>query len=151
MPRTSPSAWLLPAVALLAGVLGTDAIWVAVAVATGRPCSWMAPVAALDLALLLRLAGAAPGRRRQLAAVAATALAVALAQWLTVATQLGLGLGLEPLASALRLGPALARQLLLLSLDRWDLAWLLCSLPLAALFASRSRREARDDGAPPPA
>jgi hypothetical protein len=127
--------------AVLAGVLGADAVWVVLAVASGRPCSWMALLVAVDVALLLRVAGAPPGVARVAVAVLATALAVALAQWLIVATQLGIMLGLQPLDSALRLGPALARQLMRLSLDRGDLAWLLVSLPLAALLARRSRGE----------
>ena len=142
MPTTtSASAWLFPIVAVSAGVLGAVALWVTLAVATGTPCSWMALLAAVDVALLLRLSGARPGGKRIVAAVLATALAVALAQWLIVATQLGLVLGLRPLDSATRLGPALARQLMFLSLDGGDLAWLLASLPLAALLALRSRRE----------
>ena len=127
--------------AMVAGMLGADAVWVLLAVASGRPCSWMAMLVAVDVALLLRVAGAPPGVPRVAVAVLATALAVALAQWLIVATQLGIVLGLQPLDSALRLGPALARQLMHLSLDRGDLAWLLASLPLAALLARRSRRE----------
>ena len=143
MPNTSSAnAWLFPLVAVTAGVLGIDALWVAVAVATGRPCSWMALLAAVDVAVLLRLSGVRPGSRRVLACVLATVLAVALAQWLIVATHLGLMLGLQPLDSALRLGPALAGQLMALSMDRGDLAWLLASLPLAALLALRGRREA---------
>jgi glucan phosphoethanolaminetransferase (alkaline phosphatase superfamily) len=141
LPRISATAWLLPAVALLAGVLGVDAVWVAIAVASNRPCSWLAMLAALDVALLLRLTGVPPGFGRQLLAVLATALAVALAQWLIVATQLGIALGLQPVPSALRLGPSLAIQLMKLSLDRLDLVWLLASLPLAILLAARSRRE----------
>jgi len=143
LPTTSASAWLLPGAALLAGVLGADAVWVGLAVASNRPCSWMALLAAVDVALLLRLTGVAPGTARITVAVLATALAVALAQWLIVATQMGVVLGLQPLDSAARLGPVLARQLLSLSLDRGDLAWMLASLPLAALLSARSRREAR--------
>ena len=135
------SAWLLPAVALLAGILGTDAAWVALSVVGGRPCSWFAPIAALDLALLLRFAGAPAGGARVAVAVAGTALAVLLAQWLIVSTQMGMALGLHPVESALRLGPALAMQFWRLSLDRLDLAWMLASLPLAALLAQRSRAE----------
>ena len=141
MPSNSASSRLLPILAVSAGVLGADAVWVALAVATGTPCSWMALLAALDVVLLLRLTGVAPGSARVLAAVAATALAAALAQWLIVATQLGIVLGLQPIDSALRLGPVLARELMRLSLDRGDLAWLLASLPVAALLARRSRRE----------
>jgi hypothetical protein len=141
LPRNSAAAWLLPTVALLAGVLAADAIWVALAVAANRPCSWMAVVAAVDVALLLRLTGAPAGPLRQCLAALATALAVALAQWLIVATQLGIALGLHPLDSALRLGPALAAQLLKLSLGQMDLAWMLVSLPVAALVAGRGRGE----------
>ena len=141
MPTNSASAWLLPIAALLAGILGADAAWVALAVFTGRPCSWVALLAALDVALLLRLTGVRPGTARIVLAVLATAIAVALAQWLIVATQMGVVLGLQPLDSALRLGPALARQLLVLSLGKADLAWMLASLPFAAWLASRSRRE----------
>jgi len=129
------------AAALLAGVLGADALWVVVAVWTGKACAWMALIAALDIALLLRLAGARPGRGRMLAAVLGTALAIALAQWLIVATQLGIMLGLQPIDSALRLGPVLAREFIILSLGPIDVAWMLASLPLAAIFASLSRRE----------
>jgi hypothetical protein len=134
-------AWLLPGVALLAGILGTDAAWVALSVFSGRPCSWIAPIAALVLALLLRFSGAPAGRVRVAVAVAGTALAVLLAQWLIVATQMGIALGLQPVDSALRLGPALAMQFWRLSLDRVDLGWLLAALPLAALFALPSRKE----------
>jgi len=128
---------------VLAGVLGADAVWVVLAVASNRPCSWMSLLLAVDVALLLRLTGAPPGMARVLVAVLATALGVALAQWLIVATQMGVVLGLQPLDSALRLGPALARALLRLSLGQGDLAWMLASLPLAALVARRSRRENR--------
>jgi hypothetical protein len=141
LPSNNPSAWLLPIVALAAGVLGADAVWVALAVATGRPCSWMGMLAAVDVVLLLRLTGVRPGGARVLAAVLATALAVALAQWLIVATHIGIVLGLQPLDSAMRLGPALARELMLLSLDRGDLGWLLACLPFAAWLATRNRRE----------
>jgi hypothetical protein len=141
LPTTSAPSWLLPLAALGAGVLGADAAWVTIAVASGRPCSWLALLAALDVALMLRLSGVRAGPGRMLVAVLATALAVALAQWLIVATQLGLMLGLQPLDSALRLGPALAGALMRLSLDRVDLAWLLASLPAAAFFSLRSHRE----------
>ena len=141
MPKNQAAPWLLPTVALLAGILGTDAVWVALAVASGRPCSWLAPIAALDLVLLLRFAGAPAGAVRTAAAVLGTALAVALAQWLIVATQMGLALGLQPVDSALRLGPALALQFMRLSLGRADLAWMLASLPVAAFLALPNRSE----------
>ena len=141
MRKNKAEAWLLPAVAVVAGILGTDAVWVALSVFSGQPCSWIAPIAALDLALLMRFAGAPAGPARVVVAVVATALAVLLAQWLIVATQMGIALGLQPVDSALRLGPALAMQFWRLSLDRADLGWMLSALPLAAYFALPSRRE----------
>jgi hypothetical protein len=140
LPTNKAAAWLLPTAALLAGILGTDAVWVALAVASGRPCSWMAPLAALDLVLLLRLTGAPQGAPRVVAAVSATAIAVLLAQWLIVSTQLGIALGLQPMESALRLGWVLAWQYWQLSLERADLVWMLASLPTAAWLASLGRR-----------
>ena len=138
------SAWLLPSLALLVGILGISAVWVAAAVLAQRSCSWLALVAAIDMAVLLRLTSAPPGPLRSFAAVLATALAVALSQWLIIATQMGFVLGLAPIASSLRLGPALAWQLGRLSLDRLDWILLLSALPLAAIL-SQARR------APPPA
>jgi len=95
-------AWLLPSVALATGVLGVDAVWVVASVASNRPCSWMALIAALDVAFMLRLANVRAGSGRIVLAVLATALAVLLAQWLIAATQMGLALGLEPLDSAMK-------------------------------------------------
>ena len=129
------TAWLLPAAALLAGILGVDAVWVVVSVATNRPCSWMAVLAAADVAVMLRFANVPPGPSRVLLSVLGTAVAIALAQWLVVATHLGLELGLQPLDSAMKLGPSLAGQLLALSLHRVDYWMMLAALPLAALFA----------------
>lgn len=141
MHRNSAAGWLLPGVALLVGVLGMTAVWVSVAVLSDRSCSWLALVAAIDMALLLRLTNAPPGPLRMAAAILATALAAALSQWLIVATQLGFALGLEPLASSLRLGPALAWQLTKLNLDRVDWILLVSSLPLAAILIQAGRRK----------
>jgi hypothetical protein len=133
------AAWLLPSLALLVGILGMSAVWVAAAVLAQRSCSWLGLVAAIDMAVLLRLTSAPAGALRSFAAVLATALAVALSQWLIVATQMGFALGLAPIASSLRLGPALAWQLGRLSLDRTDWILLLSALPLAAIL-SQARR-----------
>jgi hypothetical protein len=123
----------LPLLAL--GVAGFAAAWVALALLTGRQCSWMAPLAALDAALLLRLGGMAPGWRRAAWALLATALMIALAQWGIIAAQLGAMLGLDPLTSALRLGPSLAWTLAQLANQPGDLLWLGAGLALAVLAA----------------
>ena len=146
MPKNFTAGWLLPSVALPVGILGMSAVWVAIAILSDRSCSWLALVAAVDMSLLLRLTNAPPGRLRMVVAVLATALAVALSQWLIVATHLGLALGLEPLASSLRLGPALAWQLGKLSLDRVDWILLLASLPLAAILTQSRKSNGSADG-----
>lgn len=152
MPRISWAGWPLPLLALLCGVLGMSAVWVAAATLSGRSCSWLALVAAVDMALLLRLTRSGTGALPTLSAVVATALTVALSRWLIAATQLGFALGLEPIASSIRLGPALAWQLTQLSLSRLDWIWLLSSLPLAAILSSTAAwsRRAPSDRRPGP-
>ena len=134
MPRELVARWWLPAAALLAGIAGMSAAWVAAGALAQRPLSWLGLVAAVDVALMLRLTHAPAGRGRVAVAIAATALIVVLAQWLLAAARMGVLMGMEPLASALRLGPALAWQVVSLSLDRVDWVWLLASLPLAGIL-----------------
>ncbi|WP_374605302.1 hypothetical protein [Arenimonas sp.] len=123
--------WLLPALAWVAGVLGMVALWSVVSLWLRSPSGWLALVAALDLALLLRLSAMPPGRARAWAAVAGTALAIALGYWFHAAISMGLMLGLQPVDSALRLGPVLAGELLRHATSAWDIAWALLALPLA--------------------
>jgi hypothetical protein len=138
--KNSAADWLLPSVALLVGILGMSAVWVAVAIISHLPCSWLALVAAMDMAFLLRLTNAPSGKLRMFAAMVATALAIALSQWFIVATQLGFALGLEPMASSLRLGPMLAWELSKLSLGRFDWILMLSALPLAAILVQAGKR-----------
>lgn len=110
-----------------AGVLGMTAIWGTAAVMTGRPLGWMAILTAADLALLARLAGAAPGRLRALLVVSGLTLTVAASLFLLAAGLVGAQMGLSPLQSAPRLS--------------LDLAWLVVvevqgALDVAALTAS---------------
>ena len=141
MRKFSAAGWLMPGVALLVGVLGMSAVWVAVAILSDRSCSWLALVAAIDMALLLRLTNAPVGVARALVAVLATAATVALSQWLIAATHLGFELGLEPMASAFRLGKVLAWQLSRLNLSAFDWIFLAASLPLAAILMQPLRRD----------
>lgn len=139
LPKNSMISWLLPTLAILVGILGISAVWVAAATLSARSCSWLGLLAAIDMALLLRLTNAPQGPLRMVVAVVATAAAILLSHWLVVATQMGLSLGMAPLASALRLGPSLAWQLGRLSLDRFDWILLLASLPLAAILTQPRR------------
>ena len=117
------------------GVAGFAAAWVLVAAATGRQSSWMALLAALDAALLLRIGGMAPGARRAAWAVGATGATIVLANWGIVAAGIGRLLGLAPLDSALKLGTGLAWTVARLLNGPADLAWLAASLAVAALAA----------------
>ncbi|MCI4567886.1 hypothetical protein [Lysobacter sp. CFH 32150] len=121
---------------LLLGICGLAAAWISVAAISGAPCAWMAPVAALDAAWLLRLARVAPGNGRMLAGVAATAASIALANWGIVAAQMGVVMGLGFLDSALRLGPSLAWTMVDLASGPAEFAWTAAGL-LLALIASR--------------
>lgn len=132
--------WLLSGFALVVGILGIVAVWLALAVLTGSACGWLALVAAADMALMLQLTQAPGSWSRRLVAVAATGLAVAASQWFIAATYLGQALGLTPLESARRLGPVLAWALTLLNLHAADWGWILLSLPLAAWWAGSGRR-----------
>ena len=143
MPRNSIITWLLPTLALLVGILGISAVWVAAATLSDSSCSWLGLLAAVDMALLLKLTNAPPGRLRVIAAIAATAASVVLSQWLVVATQVGISLGMAPLASSLRLGSVLAWQLSRLSLDSIDWILLIASLPLAGILTQGRRVSGR--------
>ncbi len=125
-------SWLLLSVA----VLGFAAIWVLLGAYTGRQHSWMAVLAALDVAWVLRLGGWRPGAVRLALGVAGTAAAVALANWWLIASHLGAMLGLQPWESAMRLGSGLAWTLAQLANGSADLAWIAVALVVAAV-ASR--------------
>jgi len=123
--------WLLPLLALAVGVLGMTAVWLAWYLGFRTPGGWLALVAALDMALMLRLAAAPPGPARAALAMVGTAAAIALAYWMMAATQMGLLLGLTPLESSQRLGPVLAGELVRHATSGWDIAWAVLALPLA--------------------
>ncbi len=130
-PPTRGFAQLL----LLFGCCGFAAAWVLLAAARDGQHSWMALLAALDAALMLRLARMPAGWPRAAWGVAATAVVIALANWGIVAAQLGHALGLMPWDSALKLGPHHAWTLIQLANDSADRIWWLAALVLAALTA----------------
>lgn len=123
--------WLLPAFALAVGVLGAVAAWLGLAIMLRSTCAWVAPLAALDMVLMLRLAMAPPGPARAALALAGTVAAIAASYWMIMATQMGFLLGLSPVESAQRLGPVLAGELLRHGTDGWDIGLALLALVLA--------------------
>ena len=127
--------WIAPAL-LAVGSFGFAAAWVLLAFARDRQCSWMALPAAIDAALLLRLARMPGGWPRAGLAVVATALTIVLANWGIAAAQIGRSMGLLPWESMIRLGPFYAWTLANLANLPGDLLWLAAALIVAAI-ASR--------------
>lgn len=128
------SSWQAPLLALV-GSLGIAAAWVLAALALDRHCGWMAVVAAVDAALLLRLGGMRGGAARVGWALAATLLAVALANWGVVATRVGRMFGLMPLESMERMGAGFAWTLAQLANGPVELAWIAAALVIAVVAA----------------
>lgn len=139
MPPNTASArtphWLWPLLLLL-GCITALIAWLIVALALGRQAGWMAILVALESAFMLRLAGFRAGPARAWTALIATAIVIALAQWAIASAQIGAVMGLDVLASALRMGPRLAWQLTALANNWIDLAcWGVACV--AAWFAAR--------------
>lgn len=139
LPPSTPVRWFaLPLLAL--GSAGFAAFWVLLALLLGRQCAWLAPLAALDIALLQGLARWPRGAGRALAAALATALTVALANYMIAAGQIGQGFGLRPGESALLMGADYAWLLVTLANSRADLLWYAVGIALAAWAGLRHRR-----------
>lgn len=126
--------WLAPALLVL-GSLGCAAAWILLALASDRQCSWMALLAALDAAFLLRLARLPAGTTRVWLAMLGTGTTIAVANWGIIAGQMGRAMGLLPWESATKLGPHHAWTLASLANNPADLAWLAAGLLLAAIVA----------------
>jgi hypothetical protein len=134
-PDARPLPWSAFALATL-GCFGLSAAWILASLITGSQCAWMALLAALDAAWLLRLGGAAPGMPRMLAGTIATVVTIVLAHWGIVAAHLAGMLGMGFVDTALRLGPSLAWTLSSIANHGIDLAFLAAGVVLAAI-ASR--------------
>jgi hypothetical protein len=137
MPR-SPSARLHPAAqcgVLLLASAGAAAAWTLLALALDRQIGWMAVLAALDAALVLRFVRMSAGPARMALAVAGTVLAIVLANWWIAGGQMGALVGLPPWDAIPRLGPAHAWTLLGLANGAAELAWYVVALAVAALIA----------------
>jgi hypothetical protein len=131
--------WWLPVLALLAGIVAMTAVWTAVSGLLDRPCGWMAPLLAADLALLAKLSGAPDRAARCVLAQLGTVAGMLLSGWLVAAGGLAGDLGEDVLRLALRLSPELAWQLLQPQLGYRDLAWIVAAPPLAAWLTWPSR------------
>lgn len=131
-PSTQP--WLT-GLLLLLGIAGCAALWVLVSTATGGVASWMAVVAALDAALLLRMARVRPGIGRAFWGVMATAACIGVSLWVVVAGLLGRMLGLTPWDAAGRMGAYHAWTLVQTTHGAADAAWLAAGVVIAAVLS----------------
>jgi hypothetical protein len=96
--RSTPSAASL-LVAITAGLVATAgiaAMWAGIAAITLGQAAWMAIVAALDAALLLRLANWPAGTARAGLATAITVLTIIVANGLVATALIGRAMGLRP-------------------------------------------------------
>lgn len=117
---------------LLIGSAGFAALWVLLALYSNRPLGWMAVLAAVDAALMLRLGGMRRGWVRAVLATLATVAIVALANWGIAGGQVGASMGLLPWESLQKLGLDYAWTLVQLANGAVEWAWIAASLLLAA-------------------
>lgn len=136
MPSTTATRFRgSPALMLALGCTGSAALWTLLSLALSSQCSWMAVLAGLDSALMLRLTRVRPGMGRAAGGVLGTLAAVVAANWMIAAANLGPMFGLTPWESALRLGAHHAWTLAGLANGPVDLAWLAAGLVVAAVAA----------------
>ena len=120
---------------LLLASAGAAAIWTLVSLAVDRQLGWMAIVAALDAAVVLRFMRMPAGPARMLLAAAGTLLAIALANWWIAGGQMGALVGFPPWDAIPRLGAAHAWTLFGLASTPLDLATYAVAVVVALLVA----------------
>ena len=139
-PSTKPRWFALPLLVL--GVLGFAAAWTLAALAFERHCAWLAPLAAIDMALLLGFGRWPASFKRAGVALLATITTIAVANLAIAATEMGRNMGLTPWASALKMGPDYAILLVRLANGPAEFAWYALALALAVWRGLSGRRPA---------
>ena len=139
-PTTTPRWFALPLLAL--GMLGFVSAWVLAALFLEHQCAWLAPLAAVDMVLLLSISRYPAGAARAAWAVVVTAIAIVLANFGIAAGELGKSFGLRPWESALMLGPDHAWILLKMANSTLDLAFYAAGLLVALVAGFNARRRA---------
>lgn len=137
MPPARPAlAWLL----LPLVVAGFAALWTLASLYSGRQCSFMAVVGAVDVLWTLGLVPTLRPGARSVVAIAATVVLVLLAHWAIIAINVGASVTRGPLDAMLRLGPHHAWTMARLANDWRDAAWVALALAVAAFGPSLSAR-----------
>jgi len=109
---------------LLLGVITAALAWWFVALISGRQAGWMAVLAALEIAFMLRLGTLPAGLARVALTLLGTLLVALAANWGIASAYLGGSMGLNPWDSALRMGPFMAWTLLGLANGAAEWLWL---------------------------
>jgi hypothetical protein len=94
--RPTVAVTVFAALVSVVAIAGVGAIWAGVSLIVGGNAGWMALVAALDAALLLRLSGYPKGSERAFFAVMITLATTAFAGYLIATARIGLAMGLRP-------------------------------------------------------
>lgn len=122
--------------ACLFAIVGVAALWAGASLILGGLSSWIAVLAALDAALLLRLAGWPHGRTRVALALAVTGLTALVAGYFVATAQVGRVMGMRPYEALPRMSPELAWFYLQTQLGWAEAVW----LALAGLVAWRAAK-----------
>lgn len=126
-----PASVPLALAACAVAIVGVAAVWAGLSVIARSQCAWMGAVAALDAALLLRLASWPPGRSRVALALTVTVLTILAANFLVAAARIGVSMGLRPVEAVGRMSMELA-ALYAQSNTGWiEAAWYALALVLA--------------------
>ncbi len=129
--RASLRSTLFLLVAAAVAIAGVAAIWTGAALITRGNAGWMALVAALDAALLVRLAGYPRGSDRAVAATLITGATAVAAGFLLATARIGLAMGLRPADAVGRMSLDLAWLYVSSNAGLIELGWLLGALLLA--------------------
>ncbi len=117
----------------IAGLLGA---WAGFALFLRKPCGFMAVLAVLDIAVLLRLSGLPSGKLRAMTGFIVVALTIPLGLYLAAVTNIGRAMGMLPHVAFGLATPGFVGLWLELNLRWWDAAF----AAIALLLAWRSSR-----------
>lgn len=130
----NPSIARLIFLACLVGVFavaGLAGLWAAASMFLRGPCAFMAVVAAVDVALLLRLSAFPKGKPRAVAGLAIVAVAIPVGLYVAAITSIGRVMGMLPHKAFALTSPEFAALWLRLNLGWMDALWVLAGLALA--------------------
>jgi hypothetical protein len=129
--RPTAAVTVFAALVSIVAIAGVGAIWAGVSLIAGNNAGWMALIAALDAALLLRLSGYPGGSERAFFAVMITLATSAFAGYLIATARIGMAMGLRPADAIGRMSLELG-WLYVESNSGWvELGWLAAACALA--------------------